>query len=578
MMALKNRVIWIILCALILVPQIQAQGPLVSYYYHPAAELNFAECYVYMEGGTRRKIRFLPVISMNFQRAPLGIQNYQKDIDIRGQLVFTGSGIILDEKRNDYRGRKENYTMGEIDVLEKIVLFSIQCKDSLKKQYEEKVSLEYRIAEAEKRGAAAVVLFSRKEDYPFLYVQYNSEEHIPRIPVITITKSSFCQIMTSTGKNGESILEDWEKEGKLPLSQVLISKLSLKIKGDFGRIENDHFLFCFRENYIPREQMTMLVELNEKAVQFIFNYFSPMEKPVWKKKMNVYFRDYDSKLFYTHHWGRGLASHEGVFMVHQGEIPDFGLAVHENTHLYTDENWGEETSSFMSEGIAKHLEALAEDKNKNHLAVIEFLKNQELFPLEELLIHQIGMTGMKTTVGYPAAGSFAGFLINSYGKEKFRKAYILEGRSREEKDKKNTWQEVYEKDIQTLESQWLKWLVDEYPVEKNLLQKHFERIKGLRQKNKEMEALKPKPDDFFLYEGTYIWREMDKEFSIEIDGEALFMKIRGMPDMNARLIPVEKHGFRLEGGPASGQTMIFHMDEKGKVIKATMGDFEFIRK
>ncbi|MFW6129252.1 MAG: hypothetical protein ACOC6P_03280 [Candidatus Aminicenantaceae bacterium] len=104
--ALKNRGIWIILCALILVPQIRAQGPLVSYYYHTDSELNFAECYVYMEGGTRQKIRFLPVISMNFQRAPLGTWNYQKDIDIRGQMVFTGSGIILDEKRNDYRGRK----------------------------------------------------------------------------------------------------------------------------------------------------------------------------------------------------------------------------------------------------------------------------------------------------------------------------------------------------------------------------------------------------------------------------------------------------------------------------------------
>ena len=573
----KNIGIEFIVSVLMLTAQIRAQGPLVSYYYHPETKLIFAQCYVYMEGGTQHQIPFLPVISENLQRAPLGTQNYQKDIDIQGQLVFIGSGIILDEKRNDYKGRKEDYTIGEIDVSQKMVLFSIQCPDSLEKQYEDKISLENRIKEAEKRGAAAVVLFSRKHDYPFLYARYDHEGNIPQIPVITISKSSFIQIMASAGQNGKSILEEWKKKEKPPQSKALISKLALKIEGSFDQVENDHFLFCFRENTIPKKQMNKLVEINEKAIQFIFNYFKSMEKPQWQKKMNVYFRDYDSKLFYTHHWGRGLASSEGIFMVHQGEIPDFGLAVHENTHLYTDENWGNETSSFMSEGIAKYLQALAEDKDENHLAVIKFLKNQELFPLEELLIHQIGMSGPKTTVGYPAAGSFTGFLVHSYGKDKFKKAYILEGRPRAEKEKKDTWKEVYEKDIQTLESLWLEWVVNEYQIEKNLLEKHFDRIAAIRQKKKEREALKPKRRDFPLYEGTYIWREMDKEFSIEIEQDALFMKIHGMPGTTARLIPVEKHEFRLEGGPTNGQTMIFHMDEKGEVIKATMGDFEFMR-
>jgi len=573
----KNRIL-LIFFGFLFVAQILAQGPLVSYYYQPATELDFAECHVYMEGGSKLRIPFMPVISRNFQRAPLGTQNYRRDIDIQGQLVFIGSGVVLNEKRNDYQGRREDYSIGEIDVTGKIVLFSIECTDSLIEKYDDKVSLEQRITEAETRGAKAAVLFTRKDDYPFLFVQYQEEEHIPSLPVITITRNSFEQIMASAGRNDESILEDWEKQGKIPKSEVLISKLVLNIEGRFDQVQNDHFLFCFRKKYIPRKQMNELVKINERSVKFIFDFFESVEKPEWDKRMNVYFRDYDSKLFYTHHWGRGLACQEGVFMVHQGEIPEFGLAVHENTHLYTYINWTDETCSFMGEGIAKHLEALAENKNQDHLAVMEFLKNQELFPLEELLIHQIGMSGLKTTVGYPATGSFVGFLIEQYGLKKFRQAFILEGRSWKEKNQKDTWQEVYDKSIFSLETEWLQWLVDHFQGTKEILDAHLNRISELRKSKKEKEALKPSPNEFPQYEGIFIWKEMGKEFSIEIQEGSLLMKIPGFDNMNARLIPVEKHGFRLTGGPVHGQTMIFHMDEEGRVINATMGDFKFVRK
>ncbi len=555
-----------------------SQGPLVSYYYQQATELQFGKCCIYFEGGSEQRIPFLPVITRGCQRSPLGTRNYQQDIKVRGQLAFAGVGIVLNnETRNDYCGRRGDYTTGEIDVSNKIVLFSIEYSDSLKEKYKKLVSLEHRIAEAERRGAEAVVLFSRKDDFPFLYAQYDSVGKIPHIPVITIMKSSFEKIMASAGEDGQSMLGEWENNA-IPTSRVLISRLSLQLKGCFNRVESEHFLFCFREKTIPETQMKELVQINEKAVRFIFDFFSSIEKPRWDKKMNVYFRDFDSKVFYTHHWGVGLASKEGVFMVHYGKIPDFGLAVHENTHLYTYANWGEEASSFMAEGIAKHLEALSGDKNRNHLAVLHFMGNNELFPLEELITYHLGMSGLKTTVGYPATGSFTGFLIDSYGLEKFKCAYILEGRGQEEKENKGTWMRVYEKPLETLESEWLYWLVRRFNGDEKMLKSHFKHIETLRKMKKEMEAQKPKPETFPLYEGVYIWKSMGREFSIQIEKGKLLMKVQGAPDMTAQLVPAELHGFCLNGGPASGQIMKFHLDDKGKVIKASMGKFEFIRK
>jgi len=62
-------------------------------------------------------------------------------------------------------------------------------------------------------------------------------------------------------------------------------------------------------------------------------------------------------------------------MVYLEDLLNYGLAVHENTHTLINSNWSNSSTSFLNEGIAKYTEALATDKDKNHLMTIEFLKN-----------------------------------------------------------------------------------------------------------------------------------------------------------------------------------------------------------
>ncbi len=364
----------------------------MSYYYNPATELSFASCYLYQQGGSQQKIPFLPVISRSFQRSPLGIDNYNKDVNVEAPIVFIGNGIVKENVWNSYMGRRFDYTQGEIDVTGKVMMFCYDFPDSIEAQLKEEIPLEARISEAASRKASAVIIFSYKTEYPFLYAIYNNETDTPDIQVITITKDSAINILYSSGYDGKEVIKNWEESGK-PLSGELITRLSLKIKGNFDKVETDNFLIRFRKVFISKDEIDQIAQINEKSIQFLFDIFKEEKELNWEKQLTVYFRDFDSKVFYTHHWGAGLAHNEGVFSIFRKSKRDFGLAVHENTHILTYLNWSDDSTSFLNEGIAKYTEALATEKDKNHLATIKYLKEGNLFPLEEMVHFNIGFPG-----------------------------------------------------------------------------------------------------------------------------------------------------------------------------------------
>ncbi len=428
-----------------------AQGPQVSYYYNPSTELSWAQCYVYQEGGSRQKIQFLPAVARD--RSPLGTLKYAKDINVNGTIVFVGDGIVSDSDRNSYVGRRADYSSGEIDLTGKIAMFCYDYPDSIEPRLGIAYPLERRIAMAAAQRASAVVLFSHRKQYPFLCLDYPPDSTVPDIPVITITESSAAAILESAGINSEELMKEWEKSGHPPESQVLISKLNLAVKGVFQKVETPHFSFHFRKEEFSKRGMEQIAAVNEKAHGFITTRFKGVDLDS-KKLFIVYFRDYDSKVFYTHHWGKGLAADAGIFNVLEGEVPSFGLAVHENTHLL----WGTNSTSFLDEGIAMYTEALPTDKNKNNRETLEFMNAKKLFPLQEMMGFQIGKPGLQTDIGYPASGSFVDFLIRSYGLKLFHNVFLFEGRPEVETKGDDPWQRIYKKSVPELEEQWHEWL------------------------------------------------------------------------------------------------------------------------
>jgi len=487
MVGRKNgRQIFLIIFILGLFPELRAQGPNVSYYYDPETELSWASCYLYQQGGSRQKIPFLPVVCTKFRWAPFGMGNYEKDIHVDGPLVFAGNGIVKKNKWDSYVGRSWKSLHGEIDVSGKVVMFCYDFPDSIEEELKEEVPLRQRIAEAALRKASAVVLFSFKKDFPYFGLNYPTETEIPDMPVIAVSKNSAIHILLSGGLDAESLLKDWEQSKQPPQSTELISRLKLNIKGNFDKAETPKFLFRFQKGVISKEEMNNLAQVNEKALSFLLKCFKEEKSLKWKKLFTVYFRDFDSKIFYTLYWGSGFTREEGMFMIYRGGAPDYGLTVHENTHILADLNWGE-SSSFIAEGLGRYAEAAATDKDKNNSETVHYLKENKLFPLEEMVAFSIGLPGLKTEVGYPASGSFVEFLIEKFGWKSFKEAYILEGRSPREKEKENSWGKAYRKSLRDLEEEWLDWLADKYRIDKQFIKNHFEKY-ALKQKTIELDS------------------------------------------------------------------------------------------
>ena len=419
-----------------------AQGPRLSYLTDPATVLPWASCYVYLRGGSQHKIPFLPVVSA--KAAPCGTAKYTQDVHLDAPIVFVGNGIARPGAFDCYRG---------LDVAGKIVMFAYDFPDTAHADLEKRVTLEERIADAMTRKAAGIVLFSARAQDPFPMLEEADVTKIPEIPIVAINRESAATILGAAGTDAEAAFDAWKSKGEITPAS-LICRLKLDIDGRFARIDGSRFTFCF-EKGIGTADIQQLAAVNEQSVDFALNLFKEA-RVEWQKSFVAYFRDYDSKLFYTHHWGSGMSCDAGTFMVYRGASASFGLAVHENTHTLLGLNWGD-SSSFLIEGLGRYAEAMATDKDRDHRETIAFLGQSKLFPLVEMAAMEIGPSP-RTDIAYPGAGSFVAYLIATYRLDAVKKAYQLEARSKADRQKADSWTAAFGKPLEALERDWRAWL------------------------------------------------------------------------------------------------------------------------
>jgi hypothetical protein len=170
----------------------------------------------------------------------------------------------------------------------------------------------------------------------------------------------------------------------------------------------------------------------------------------------------------------------------------------------------------MDEGIAKYTEALVSEKDKNHLATIKYLREGKLFPLEEMTAFHIGLPGLKTTVGYPAAGSYTAFLIEKYGLKRFKKAFIFEARPVEERRRECSWKKAYGKSMLDLDKEWLYWLGRKFKVDEKTIQDHLEQVEKKGKDRLSKKEIKISVEDLEKYVGSYLGKEMGRRVIIKL--------------------------------------------------------------
>lgn len=446
---LRRLLTWT-LPVLAVAPVLRAQGPNVEYYYDPAVALPWAECSVGLAGGSRLSLPFLPMVTRGIH-APVGTADYTTDVAVEAAMVFVGDGIVNDDW-DAYRHAWSGY--GEpIDVAGKAVVLCYDCPGSAGDVASSSPAA--RVAVAAKRGAVAVVIFSVEKEAPFLLLDRDRVPD-PEIPVVSLSRRGAAALLAAAGVGDSKLLDRLAAGEAPPPSQELITRLRLTFDGAFERVETDHFVFAFRGSEIPRSEVAAAAEVHEASMSAIETILgSPGDRPLPRGTI-VYFTGFDTKTFYTHHWGSGLATDGGVFLIWAGADLDPGLIAHENTHTFTGYAWGE-SSSFLAEGVARHVEAAVTDPGMNHEETRRRLAQGEVPPLDAMLPIDVGSDAL-TPVAYPAAGSFVGYLIDAYGLDALREVYRLEGRSAEEKAAVDTWTTALGKALPVVDREWREWL------------------------------------------------------------------------------------------------------------------------
>jgi hypothetical protein len=435
-----------------------AQGPDVGFYYDPQLALPWAECSVVLGAGAELRIPFLPVVSLATQ-GPVGTAGYRENVLLDVPMVLVGDGLVTgswDAYRHTWSGDGE-----PLDVAGKAVLLCYDCANPRAEASEAEAAVARRVAAAASRGAAAVVLFSMETEAPFLALDPD-EVPEPEIPVVTLSRAGAMRVLQASGAGAGRLLEELAAlsgpaaEGaESPPSRELITRLRLRIDGAFETVETESFRFRFRAIAIPRESVARVGDLHESSLRSLRVVLGPGERP-WPTAPITYFAGFDSKTFYTHHWGSGLANRTGVFLVWPGGEADPGLIAHENAHTYTGLHWGG-SSSFLNEGVARHVEAEVTAPDRNHAETGRYLEQGKLPPLDSMLRIDVGSDEL-TPVAYPAAGSLVGYLIETRGLETLRMVYELEGRPVEAKDAASTWEIALGQTLEALDLQWRKWL------------------------------------------------------------------------------------------------------------------------
>jgi len=223
--------------------------------------------------------------------------------------------------------------------------------------------------------------------------------------------------------------------------------------------ETPHYFFYFPKESLAEKNIKSIIDIKEVHYEKVLNwlklnnnrkinyylYSSLKEKEflmgdnspgnaIWEE-LEIENREFNSKKFEIH-------------VVYNEKCKFIGE--HEDTHLLSLP-WGLSIYLFC-EGLAQYMEDsfMGEDL---HVVAKKLLQKNELYSLEWLFSNN-NWNNVDSIIIYPQVGSFTKYLIESYGKENFKKIYQRTSRKKETAENSLEINKVYQKNINQLEEEW----------------------------------------------------------------------------------------------------------------------------
>jgi hypothetical protein len=225
------------------------------------------------------------------------------------------------------------------------------------------------------------------------------------------------------------------------------------------RITKHFDIFCHKGSTAEKE-IDKIAEQRERGFREICRFLG---KDSDVRLRMILFEDAATKYSHTGHQGAGWAFGNTVVEIYNEKqrLDPY----HETAHILMGP-YGSPPALF-NEGfavyISEHLGSLALAAMKGgessiYERVRELNGKGELIPLEELLTYtEIGSGETNPPVAYPEAASFVKFLVETYGKERFLKAYRTLRNSNDKATQQQNvkaLEKIYGKSLDELKIQW----------------------------------------------------------------------------------------------------------------------------
>ena len=223
--------------------------------------------------------------------------------------------------------------------------------------------------------------------------------------------------------------------------------------------ETPHYFFYFQKESLAEKNIKSIIDIKEVHYEKVLNWLKLNNN----RKINYYlYPSLKEKKFLMGDNSLGNAiweeleienreSNSKKFEIHvvYSEKCKF-IGEHEDTHLLSL-LWGLSIYLFC-EGLAQYMENsfMGEDL---HVVAKKLLQKNKLYSLEWLLENS-NWNNVDSVVIYPQVGSFIKYLIESYGKENFKKVYQSTSRKKETAENSLEINKVYQKNINQLEKEW----------------------------------------------------------------------------------------------------------------------------
>ncbi|MFC1553077.1 PA domain-containing protein [candidate division KSB1 bacterium] len=448
----------VFICLILISSEITAQTPGNSLFHEKELYLPYANIMIINDNGDMENLPFTPVI---VNQSPVGIKNYSNNINITGSLVFAGNGIVDNE--NNYNAYRDYDLQGRVAVI------VYNDPEDYKKKYGPLSDLHVRAYNAEIRGAEALIVFGFPDNPGWNEPFIELPETAPpiNIPVFTVAYQAAKTLL----KEANVFIDEKRNNivpisGDIPVDIPLVAKIS--IIGDFGKIKGSKNDIMFLPGILDTQNMENFVYNRETAVYALSELIEIPESWIPLEE-EVYFPDYVSFKFYTNLTDFDMNSKCKVFPLFNAlKHPKKNAEFHIHASIAEKiiiKNWSE-SDPMITRGTAVMLAYYSTEVPENNMdiLIVEWLKENSLMPLLNVLDPGKEFNSLEIDTAEVVASSFFKYLYSIYGLEKYREFYskILEKSSL--KDKLIMFDDLYMRDIITLQREWLEMLSFAYAV------------------------------------------------------------------------------------------------------------------